>query len=926
MFRRRILVARQLLKVSCIVVLISPATVLGEGSISFNGSTSKLENGAAEVFAGGSSQVTILAWVKAPNNTGTIIWFDEGGTKLILQHHSVADRLLWVATTSGQTGKFAFPVIDGQWNAVAVMHDRTAGTRRYRVNFATATETIVQNPDTGSSDPLPGYSVGPGWNGTIRDIQVFNRVLSTAEADAGVLTPGSVRKNLQLWLPMTNQADVYDRSGNGFHGTATELKTGANGPPITRELTLPPGVAKAPVGTTTITQHVIPRYADGTNYPSGELLGYGKQSVLRASLSTRGLPVVSRAVVMTEDYDHANNIDYWQSGGLTILSGTISSISGGTPITVTTSSNHGRSTGESVTISGANDFPQANGTRFITVTSPTTFTLNGTSQSGSDDQGTWAFIGLPLTGSINTVSQHAMAATITTHAPLPSELLTGHTVEISGVTGTASNVNGPRTITVTGANTFTVPVGTSGTGMSGKWFFDRPPAVLRAVLRDVTIAGFPDPAEPFPAGDDYAGRGIIDSEPATHHKIVGGIGSISGTMTVTVTSVGHTLQTGEIVEISGVLGGFSPSFTITRTGDNTFTLIGATGNGGAHTANTGVWRSQNSFTWPDKENGALLKSSGLTVKGVNFFYIPGTCLVVGTGYRPENRAGSFRPFDSEKVRVWDCQFHRAYRGVEIAVVDALVGRLNGFGLRDYGIKFTYGAAQIDGALHFYGVGIGGVDQPAVWFAPTAGGCWGGPIYAENSPVGMRVESSGNKLTGFYSKECFLRNLWITGERNSIENFEIDFVPDGITEVNRGEAVLIGASRNTLSNGTIGGGAPVPAGEIAIRVKDGNAGQQLVIRDVTVQGTDNSTAPLISVEDTLENSVIDARCIDGGIFVDFYSNNTDWIGQGNFIRISTESITGTAAEFHPNWTTDPTDEDTQTNDIRVNGVRYYRAGG
>jgi hypothetical protein len=315
------------------------------------------------------------------------------------------------------------------------------------------------------------------------------------------------------------------------------------------------------------------------------------------------------------------------------------------------------------------------------------------------------------------------------------------------------------------------------------------------------------------------------------------------------------------------------------------------------------------------------------VEGVTFFYIPGTCLSVATGNSPLNRSGSVRPFDSEKARIWNCQFMRAYRGVEISMVDAFVGRLSGFSLRDYGIKFTAGNAQIDGGLHFYGVGVGGIDQPAVWFDSNAGGCWGGPIYAENSPVGMRVQSSGNKLTGFYSKNCFLRNLWITGERNSIDNFEIDEIPDGITENSGGEAIRIGASGNMLSKGTIGGASAVPAGEVAIRVKDGNSGERLVIRGVIIQGTDGSSAPLISIEDTLEDAVIDVRCFNGGTFVDFYSNNTDWIGQGNVIRISTEGITGAAADFHPtNWTTTRTDEDTQTNDIRVNGIRWYRAGG
>jgi hypothetical protein len=41
---------------------------------------------------------------------------------------------------------------------------------------------------------------------------------------------------------------------------------------------------------------------------------------------------------------------------------------------------------------------------------------------------------------------------------------------------------------------------------------------------------------------------------------------------------------------------------------------------------------------------------------------------------------------------------------------------------------------------------------------------------------------------------------------------------------------------------------------------------------------------------------------------------------------TQSITGAAADFHPDWTATRTDEDIHINDIRVNGIRWYRSGG
>jgi hypothetical protein len=260
-----------------------------------------------------------------------------------------------------------------------------------------------------------------------------------------------------------------------------------------------------------------------------------------------------------------------------------------------------------------------------------------------------------------------------------------------------------------------------------------------------------------------------------------------------------------------------------------------------------------------------LRSSGVRVENVNFYYIPGTCLVIATGNYPGNCNGQVLPFDSEKARIWNCQFARGYRGAEIAMVDALVGRLTGSNLRDYGIKFIYGGAQIDGALHFYGIGEGSADAPAVWFASTAGPSWGGPIYAETSPVGVRIDSSGHKLTGVYSHTCYFRNLWIGGQRNTVDNFEID-VYDGITEIFGGEAVLISGESITLSNGTFGGLHAVPAGETAIRL--GNGTRQ-TLNNLSFVGTDGSSAPLIRVQQPLNDSLIIARARDGGTFLELF---------------------------------------------------------
>ena len=113
---------------------------------------------------------------------------------------------------------------------------------------------------------------------------------------------------------MTNQTDLYDRSGNGHDGTTTTaLTTPADGPPITRELAPAPGVVKLPGGTTTITQYVIPTFGDGAKHPGGQLRGSGPGTVIVGTADTESLPSDTEAIVITDDYD-VDNMSQWQNG------------------------------------------------------------------------------------------------------------------------------------------------------------------------------------------------------------------------------------------------------------------------------------------------------------------------------------------------------------------------------------------------------------------------------------------------------------------------------------------------------------------------------------------------------------------------------------------------------------------------------------
>jgi hypothetical protein len=163
-----------------------------------------------------------------------LLWTKEQATFSFF-HATSGENLTFFAGyfTTNSTSTFAVP--HHAWTPVAVAHKYTSGSApTIRVNFQSVTPT-----QAGSGDPLSlgnGFCVGNvtsqtnTWAGRIAHVQVFNRLLSAAEMDACLKAPGSIPDGLRLWLPMTNETDVNDRSGNGFNGTRTDVTTGIDTP------------------------------------------------------------------------------------------------------------------------------------------------------------------------------------------------------------------------------------------------------------------------------------------------------------------------------------------------------------------------------------------------------------------------------------------------------------------------------------------------------------------------------------------------------------------------------------------------------------------------------------------------------------------------------------------------------------------------
>lgn len=211
-------------------------------SIDFNGTTSKLENTTADVLAG-SSQITVCAWVNADSTgevgLGRILALDEQPDAHVLGVAS-ANVLQFTSTWSTTNGAWTFPAGHSTWNAVSVTYDGGAATNdaAARVNFADVTETETSTPDGTRTAPGTGYCVGNQqnqtrtWDGRIAYLQVFNTILSAADQDKALRSPGSVTSGLGLFLRMRDSTDINDQSGNGFNATATDLATGADGPGV----------------------------------------------------------------------------------------------------------------------------------------------------------------------------------------------------------------------------------------------------------------------------------------------------------------------------------------------------------------------------------------------------------------------------------------------------------------------------------------------------------------------------------------------------------------------------------------------------------------------------------------------------------------------------------------------------------------------
>ena len=216
-------------------------------SVAFNGTTSKVENTTATGFDVDTLTVLFRSFARSrgEGNIGRVLSVNEGARRPSI-FHGVANVLTIENGHSVQNGRWTFPCTDSMWNYVAIRYDRSSSVNRVNV---TVTET--QTPSGTRDVHTGGYCVGnrteqsETWDGKIEHLQFFTSILSDAEADAAIYTPGAYVTNQLLWLPLLTASDLNDYSGGARHGTGTSVTNGGPVDAVRRQAALNQAVRRA---------------------------------------------------------------------------------------------------------------------------------------------------------------------------------------------------------------------------------------------------------------------------------------------------------------------------------------------------------------------------------------------------------------------------------------------------------------------------------------------------------------------------------------------------------------------------------------------------------------------------------------------------------------------------------------------------------
>jgi hypothetical protein len=167
-----------------------------DGGIKFDGVDDYVEIANKPKLNFGTGDFSIDAWIKTTQNTGVAVILDKRrGAPFQGYHLFTSDGKLFMQLAVGGT-PHNYPsnafIADGNWHHIAVTIDRTSSTREIRWFIDGIAKTpAIPNPVAGSLDnvfPLRlgvrSFSQGGFWNGTLDELELFNRVLTESEVFA----------------------------------------------------------------------------------------------------------------------------------------------------------------------------------------------------------------------------------------------------------------------------------------------------------------------------------------------------------------------------------------------------------------------------------------------------------------------------------------------------------------------------------------------------------------------------------------------------------------------------------------------------------------------------------------------------------------------------------------------------------------------
>ena len=188
-----------------------------------------------------SGTMTVSAWVKDNNATGVHAIFTNyngsGNMQYAFEFNRTADKLSWWNSTTAQDALSTGTITDTNWHHVVAV--RSGSTGNWTITFyidgvdAGATTGITNNPGTYDGavgvGALASYDANY-WNGSLDDVRVYNRALSSTEVTT--LYNNSVRRTVNKAPSTTGLVGYWslndgagskatDQSGQGNTGTVS---------------------------------------------------------------------------------------------------------------------------------------------------------------------------------------------------------------------------------------------------------------------------------------------------------------------------------------------------------------------------------------------------------------------------------------------------------------------------------------------------------------------------------------------------------------------------------------------------------------------------------------------------------------------------------------------------------------------------------